>query len=65
MIKPELDRSFACSHTVEQRKITGTWRTPELEVSVEKGYNILHIHEVWHFPEQQEGLFANYVNMWP
>ena len=33
-------------------------------VAAEKGYQILHIHEVWHFPDQQEGLFANYVNTW-
>lgn len=33
-------------------------------MAVEKGYQILHIHEVWHFPDQQEGLFANYVNTW-
>jgi len=34
--------------------------------AVEKGYQILHIHEVWHFPENQrkEGLFADYVNTW-
>ena len=63
MIKPVLDLSFVCSHTVEQRKITGTRCIPELEVSVEKE-KILHIHEVWHFPEQQKGLFANYVNTW-
>jgi len=31
---------------------------------VEKGYKILHIHEVWHFPEKQTGLFADYVNTW-
>ena len=64
MEKPMLERSFVCNHTNEQRKITGTWCTPELEVAVEKGYQILHIHEVWHFPEKQEGLFANYVNTW-
>jgi len=54
-MKPVLDRSFVCSHTVEQRKITGTWCTPELEVSVEKGYKILHIHEVWHFQNSRRG----------
>ncbi|KAL9982832.1 hypothetical protein ACROYT_G004941 [Oculina patagonica] len=64
MAKPMLDRTFVCSHTVEQRKITGTWCTPELEVAVEKGYKILRIHEAWNFPERQEGLFANYVNTW-
>ena len=31
---------------------------------MEKGYKILHIHEVWHFPEKQTGLFADYVNTW-
>ncbi|KAL9970542.1 hypothetical protein ACROYT_G022936 [Oculina patagonica] len=50
MAKPMLDRTFVCSHTVEQRKITGTWCTPELEVAVEKGYKILRIR--------------NYVNTW-
>ena len=59
-----LEQSFVCDHTVEQRKITGTWCTPELMVAVEKGYQILHIHEVRHFPDQQEGLFANFVNTW-
>ncbi|XP_078355818.1 uncharacterized protein LOC144640593 [Oculina patagonica] len=64
MDKPMLERSHVCSHTVEQRQITGTWCTPELEMAVKKGYQILHIHEVWNFPERQEGLFANYVNTW-
>lgn len=64
MDKPMLARSFICNHTVEQRKILGTWGTPELNVAVEKGYQIHHIHEVWHFSDQQEGLFANYVNTW-
>ena len=33
---------------------------------MEKGYRILKIHEVWHFPEdqQKEGLFTPYVNTW-
>ena len=64
MTKPTLERSCACSHSDEQRQITGTWCTPELEVAVEKGYQILHIHEVWNFPKKQEGLFRNYVNTW-
>ena len=33
---------------------------------MEKGYTIIKIHEVWHFPEEQRktGLFANYVDTW-
>ena len=64
MTKPMLDRSFVCNHNDKQRQILGMWCTPELEKAVEKGYQIIHIHEVWHFPEMQTGLFANYVNTW-
>ena len=28
----------------------------ELEKAVEKGYRILKIHEVWHFPQRKTGL---------
>ena len=33
---------------------------------MEKGYRVLKIHEVWHFPkdQQKEGLFTPYVNTW-
>lgn len=61
-----LNRSCECSHTPEQRMLRGTWCTPELAKAVELGYTIVHIHEVWHFPEsqRQKGLFASYVNKW-
>ena len=38
----------------------------ELVKAVEKGYTLIKIHEVWHFPpeQRQTGLFANYVNTW-
>ena len=32
------------------------------EKAVEKGYRIIHIHEVWYFPETKVGLFKDYVN---
>ena len=61
-----LSRSCVCNHTTEQRMLRGTWCTPELAKAVELGYTIVHIHEVWHFPERQrkKGLFAPYVNKW-
>ena len=39
---------------------------PKLEKAVEKGYQILQFHEVWHFTEEQQrvGLFQEYVNTW-
>ena len=61
-----LEKSYHCLHSPEERLLRGTWCTPELFKAVEVGYRIVHIHEVWHFPEEQrqEGLFADYVNTW-
>ena len=28
------------------------------------GYTLKRIHEVWHFQESEEGVFADYVNTW-
>ena len=64
MNKTMLQRSYVCHHTAQERKILGTWYTPELEKAVEKGYQILHIHEVWHFPQTQPELFKDYVDTW-
>ena len=64
--KPLLMRCHYCTHTDAQRMIRGTWCTPEIEKAIEKGYTLVKIHEVWHFPESQRktGLFADYVNVW-
>ena len=64
MRKPMLNRTCVCPHTDDARALVGTWCTPEVEKAVELGYKIMHIYEVWHFPEKQEGLFKDYVNQW-
>ena len=46
--EPWLERSNICPHTDAERMLRGTWTTLELQKAVEKGYNILKIHEVWH-----------------
>ena len=50
LTKPLLQRSATCHHTREQRAMTGTWCTPEVEKALELGYEIDKIYEVWHFP---------------
>ncbi len=60
--KPLTDRSMTCSHTREQRQLTGTWCTPELEEAVRQGYTIEHVHEVWHFERRSNELFKPYVD---
>ena len=64
--QPMLTRTHYCPHSDADRKLRGTWCTPELVKAVEKGYTLIKIHEVWHFPpeQRQTGLFANYVDTW-
>ena len=63
---PMLERSCCCPHSDVDQEFTGTWCTPELIEAKEKGYDIVTIYEVYHFPEDQRetGLFANYVDKW-
>ena len=51
-----------CTHTDAERAITGTWCHVELLKAMEKGYEIVRLHEVWHFPEQSDELFKDYVD---
>ena len=51
-----------CTHSEQERAILGTWCHVELMKEIEKGYQILKIHEVWHFPVHTDELFKEYVN---
>ena len=57
------ERSVRCPHSEDERALTGTWCTPELEKAVEKGYRILYIFEVWHFEKKSNQLFKDYIDM--
>ena len=51
-----------CTHTDEERAILGTWCHVELMKAIEKGYEVLEIHEVWHWEEITDELFKHYVD---
>ena len=51
-----------CTHSEQERAILGTWCHVELMKAIEKGYKVLKIHEVWHFPVHTDELFKEYVN---
>ena len=53
-----------CTHTDEERAILGTWCHVELMKAIEKGYQVLEIHEVWHWEETTNQLFSPYVNLY-
>ena len=62
--KPMLERSARCTHTDQQRQLQGTWCTPEIEKAMDMNYQLIRIHEVWHFSKQEAGLFQPYVDTW-
>jgi len=51
-----------CHHTEDERMITGTWSTIEVNKAIEKGYKIEEIYEVWNFEKKSDKLFKGYVN---
>ena len=57
-----MDESEKCRHSEEKRSFWGTFTTIEMTKVVEKGYKVLQIQEVWHFPETSSDLFSEYVN---
>ena len=60
------ERTYRCPHNDQQRQLTGTWCTPEVREALRRGYVVVRLHEVWHFPTNQQkfGLFRDYVNQW-
>ncbi|XP_060731092.1 uncharacterized protein LOC132848976 [Tachysurus vachellii] len=52
-----------CDHSDRARALTGMWASIELAKAVEKGYRVLKMFEVWHFPERSKNLFTDYIKM--
>lgn len=56
-------RTQTCNHSEEERSITGTWTTVEVVKALELGYELLALHEVYHFPSKSDVLFKKYIDM--
>ncbi|XP_018110215.1 uncharacterized protein LOC108712518 [Xenopus laevis] len=52
-----------CQHCDEERALTGTWCTMEIQLALEKGYTLAETYEVWHFEQQTTKLFEGYINL--
>ena len=52
----------SCTHTDEERSLTGVWITPEIELALSKGYKILEAYEVWDYSRVKTGLAEDYIN---
>ncbi len=57
----ELQLQASCMHSDEERYISGVWTSVELSHAVAKGYSVVKIIEVWHFPQTSDDLFSGYV----
>jgi hypothetical protein len=56
------DRQFRyCPHDDNQRFLQGTWFSEELKLAILKGYQVLKIYQVYHFPIQSSRLFAPFI----
>ena len=59
-----------CTCLEEERELTGTWCTPEIQTALRLGYTLKKIYEVYHWEEttqydsntREGGLFAQYIN---
>ncbi|XP_049338297.1 uncharacterized protein LOC125803858 isoform X1 [Astyanax mexicanus] len=58
----ELQQQQCCKHADEERALTGSWCSVEVMKALEKGYRVLKVFEIWHFPKQTHDLFAGYIN---
>ena len=52
-----------CTHNDDERSLDGTWVSEELKLSFQLGYQLVAVHEVWHFDEQSCDLFVGYVKI--
>ncbi|MCG8622527.1 MAG: DNA polymerase [Proteobacteria bacterium] len=64
------DQKEKCTCSDNQRMFTHTYCSPELEVAINMGYEVVQIHEVLHWSEtemydsqkKEGGLFTRYIN---
>ncbi len=57
----EKQQQERCQHSDEERSISGVWTSVELSHAIVKGYTVVKIVEVWHFPHTSDTLFGDYV----
>jgi len=67
----ETQQQTRCEHSREERSLTGTWVSLEVQEALNKGYEMEELHEVWHYKDiakynkdtKTGGLFTDYINL--
>jgi len=55
---------LSCNHSNDERQMTSTWCTAELQKAVKLGYQIKKIHQVYHYEQSSDKLFSGYIDLW-
>ena len=59
-----------CTHTDDERALTGTWVSLEIDKALALGYMMITKYAAWHFEEMTRykdgvgGLWAEYTDLW-
>ncbi|KAE8580551.1 hypothetical protein XENTR_v10024459 [Xenopus tropicalis] len=56
-------QTMPCSHNREDRSLTGTWCTIEIQKALDMGYRLGEIFEIWHFDNTTDKLFEKYIKV--
>ena len=51
-----------CELREEERTLSGTWCSIEIDKTLELGYRVVRMIEVWHFPQKSSTLLTGYVD---
>lgn len=57
----EEQKNQLCNHNDEERQFVGTWSIIEVLKALEKGYIIIEIYIVQHYPNTSDKLFKGYI----
>ena len=58
----DTEDQMPCTHSDAERAIQGTWCNVEVMKAMEKGYCIVQVYEVWHFPQKTDMPFKEYID---
>ncbi|XP_068756329.1 uncharacterized protein [Montipora capricornis] len=51
-----------CEHKKEERILSGTWCSIEINKALELGYHMVRMMEIWHFPQKSSKLSIGYID---
>ena len=51
-----------CEHSDDDRVLSGTWCSIEINKALDLGYHMVQMVEVWHFPRTSSKLFRGYID---